>query len=242
MTSTEKLAITAGALALLFALRRAAIDPQLDVRFPQGMGLDPELPDALSEAEGLDVLGVGLPGVATATRDYWDGEFMGPSRQVAAFLYMIRRAEHTAADVASGADYRTFYGGSRFNNLSDHPAITGEKSGVRLPPDKCRAAGFTSGYCVSTAAGAYQFIKPTWSSVREGPPRIPSFEPVDQDLAAIRLLDRIGALERITAGDVLGAIALASRQWASLPGSLARQNPKPIDDVLAYFSEGGGVA
>ena len=171
---------------------------------------------------------------------YWGDTFLGPDRNVAAFLYMIRRAEHSAENVAAGDDYRTFYGGSMFSNLSDHPVITGEKSGVRLTAKQCRALGYSSGVCVSTAAGAYQFIRPTWTRLRELPPRLPDFSPDMQDLAAIRLLDQIGALTLIEIGDIEGAIAKAATMWASLPGSLAQQNPRSLDTVIGFFNEGGG--
>lgn len=233
------IAIGAGAVLLWWLSSRVQIGGAMDVRFPTAAN-EPEAPDALSESESLDLLGVGLPGVTVDPRDYWGDEFMGANSNVNAFLYMIRRAEHRAADVATGADYGTFYGGQRFKDFSDHPVNTGEKSGVRLRPDQCRALGFASGVCVSTAAGAYQFIKPTWNSLRAGPPRLPSFSPADQDLAAIRLLDRIGALALINQGDIGGAILLASKQWASLPGSSAQQNPKTVDEVIAYFADGGG--
>lgn len=231
--------IGAGAALLWWLSSRVQIGGALDVRFPTTDN-DPEALDALSEAESLDLLGVGLPGVTSDSHDYWGRDFMGGNINVNAFLYMIRRAEHRAADVATGADYGTFYGGGRFKDFSDHPVNTGEKSGVRLRPDQCRALGFINGICVSTAAGAYQFIKPTWNMLRAGPPRLPSFSPEDQDLAAMRLLDRIGALALINAGDIEGAITVASKQWASLPGSSAKQNPRSLDEVMAFFNDGGG--
>ena len=55
------------------------------------------------------------------------------------------------------------------------------------------------------------------------------------------MLDRIGALARINEGDIGGAILLASKQWASLPGSDAKQNPKSMDETIAYFMDGGGT-
>jgi muramidase (phage lysozyme) len=231
MRATEKALATLGALGLLLWLYRSRetfTGGSMEIRFSSS-GVDeppPELPEDLPAGE---------PG------NYWGGDFMGPGTNVAAFLHMIRRAEHRAADVSAGMDYHTYYGGSRFNDLTDHPAITGEKAGVPLRADQCRAAGFPNGRCVSTAAGAYQFTKPTWQMLRAGPPRLPSFSPEDQDLAAVRLLDRIGALALIESGDIPGAVALASIKWASLPGSTAGQNPKGMDEILAYFSEGGGT-
>jgi lysozyme len=164
--------------------------------------------------------------------------------QLSAFLYMIRSAEHVPAAVRSGRDYATFYGGAQFRNFADHPVITGEMQGVPLSDSMCRAAGLGPG-CVSTAAGAYQIIKPTWDRVRAAGkygPRLPDFSPASQDEAARRLLIECGALAQLNAGNVPAAIQKAGKLWASLPGSTAGQHPKSMETALAYFANGGGVA
>lgn len=156
-----------------------------------------------------------------------------------AFLFMIRRAEHSGW-TADADTYRTFFGGARFTNLSDHPVITGEMRGVPLSDAMCRNAGRGPG-CVSTAAGAYQIIRPTWDNVRKAGawgPRLPDFSPASQDEAARRLLLTSGALSRLESGDLEGAITRAGREWASLPGSTAQQNPKPMRDAVAFFNQG----
>lgn len=156
-----------------------------------------------------------------------------------AFLYMIRRAEHSST-TPDAQTYHTFFGGSRFSDLSDHPVITGEKRGVPLSDEMCRNAGRGSG-CVSTAAGAYQLIRPTWDRVRVAGawgPRLPDFSPASQDEAARRLLMTSGALSRLESGDVEGAIQRAGREWASLPGSTAKQNPKSMQVALSYYQTG----
>lgn len=159
-------------------------------------------------------------------------------RRIKAFLYMIRASEHVyPRDVENNACYHLFYGGSVFRDFSDHPVITGEKTGIVLPDAMCSAAGLGPG-CVSTAAGAYQFIKGTWNRMREIAPRLPDFSPQSQDWAAIRLLNEIGALRLITAGDIPGAIAKASGTWASLPGSKAQQNPKKLSYAMDRYNEG----
>jgi lysozyme len=162
----------------------------------------------------------------------------GTSRQnVSAFLHMIQSSEHVyPRDVENGAAYNTFYGGSTFNNFADHPVNTGEKVGVKLSAAQCKASGLKPG-CVSTAAGAYQFIKPTWDRIREISPRLPDFSPDNQDIAAIRLLNQIGALALIEAGDIGGAVAKSSKTWASLPGSLAQQNPRQMAFIIDRFNE-----
>jgi lysozyme len=113
---------------------------------------------------------------------------------------------------------------------------TCEKVGVKLTAAQCKASGFKPG-CVSTAAGAYQFIRPTWDRIRAISPRLPDFSPDSQDIAAIRLLNQIGALALIEAGDIAGAVAKASKTWASLPGSKAQQNPRQMAFIIDRFNE-----
>lgn len=159
---------------------------------------------------------------------------------MAAFLAMIRRAEVGGWDDARR--YTTFYGGAQFRSLSDHPVATKEMRGVRLSDAMCRAAGLGPG-CVSTAAGAYQFILPTWQAMRAagaggpGSPRLPDFSPASQDEAARRLVRRIGADALLQQGRLTDAIARAGTQWASLPGSTARQPQRSMDTLVGWFSE-----
>ena len=160
-----------------------------------------------------------------------------PQANLSAFLYMIRSTEHVyPRDVVNDAAYSIFYGGSKFSNFADHPVITGEKRGVPLPDHFCTAAGLKPG-CVSTAAGAYQLIKPTWVRMRDKL-GLPDFSPLSQDRAAVGLLDEIGAIDLIYAGDIAGAIHKASRIWASLPGSTPQQNPKALAYALNRFDDG----
>ncbi len=165
---------------------------------------------------------------------------MDRAARVGAFLYMIGCAEVGESRMVSGLGFRTFYGGSTFTDLSDHPVLTGEKKGIRLPDEWCRRAGFNPG-CVSTAAGAYQFTVGTWEEMRAAGawgPRLPDFSPVSQTEAARRLLSRIGALSLIEAGSFDAALWRASQRWASLPGSTAGQGGKSYADVLAFFNRG----
>jgi len=166
-----------------------------------------------------------------------------------AFLYVLRSAEHLfPRDVIGDAAYNTFYGHSTFFDMSDHPVNTGEKVGVPLPPAMCRNAGFPSGKCVSTAAGAYQFTRPTWNGLSgrdsSGKPAsnpkwgyLPDFSIASQDQAAIRLLQEIGALDEIVNGNFDAAVKIAGKKWASLPGAVAKQNQRSKEWVLARYNE-----
>lgn len=161
-------------------------------------------------------------------------------QSVRAFLYVIRSCENTFPDVG-GISYRTFYGGSLFTNMADHPVNTGEKKGIPLPAQVCRNAGIASGVCVSTAAGAYQFTVGTWNSLRKSrgvDPALSDFTGASQDIAAIRLLMDIGAYRKIALGDFAGAIAIAGARWASLPGATGHQGQKPMSYVEARYTEG----
>ena len=152
-----------------------------------------------------------------------------------AILYMIRNTE--VGKVPDSERYYYGYGYKRFNNISDHPVATGELTGARLPDAMCRAAGRAPG-CVSTAAGAYQIILPTWKTLREQSPRLPDFSPASQDEAARRLLRRIGVESLLRQGDLEGAIRKAGTQWASLPGSTAQQGPVAMSRAMSLFREG----
>lgn len=160
--------------------------------------------------------------------------------RIMAFLWMIGAAETSQVAMQSGNAFRTFYGGSLFYNLSDHPVITGEKVGVRLPDHFCRAAGYGPG-CVSTAAGALQIIKPTWERVRKAGSwgsYLPDFSSSSQFEAGRRLLIEARALDDVKAGRFDAALAKSSKIWASLPGSTAQQGGKSYADVLAFYHYG----
>ena len=161
-----------------------------------------------------------------------------PQRNVAAFLQAISQSEGTA----NQADpYRVCYAYSHtIVSLREHPAITGEWKGARLTDEQCRGAGFGPG-CVSTAAGKYQIIRPTWERVRNRL-GLRDFGPASQDAAAVELLRERGALARIQAGDLVGAVAAARSEWASLPGAgYAGQGMRSMDYVQTAYLNAGGV-
>lgn len=154
-----------------------------------------------------------------------------------AFLYMIRSCEHRfPSDVVNDDCYEIFYGGTRFSDLSDHPVITGELAPVPLPERMCRAAGLKSP-CYSTAAGAYQFIRPTWQRLRNKL-GLDDFGFASQDQAALELLRETGVIDLIEEGEIENAIRKASKIWASLPGNTYQQNPKAMTFALDRFAEG----
>ena len=155
-----------------------------------------------------------------------------------AFLYMIRSAENRS--VPDPQRYNRFYANIQFSGLADHPVATGELEGIHLSDAMCRAAGFSTG-CVSTAAGAYQLILPTWQRYRQAGawgPYLPDFGVASQDEAARRILQSSGALGELVTGNFSSAVRIASKTWASLPGSTAQQGGVSFADTLALFTDG----
>jgi muramidase (phage lysozyme) len=142
----------------------------------------------------------------------------------AAFLAAIRMSEGTAryAD-----PYSIVYGGQLFLDHSDHPANTGEWTGVDT------RWGHTS------AAGAYQFEVATWNGLG-GAPNYGDFSAQSQDQAALDLIAQCGALDAIDSGDIPAAVAKVGSQWASLPSSTAGQPTVALQSFLTSYAANGG--
>ena len=139
---------------------------------------------------------------------------------VAALLATIRHFE-------SHDDYYVLYGGARFSGDAF--------PNVRVPFHNPRKAG-TGLNDYSTAAGAYQINKGTYEQF--GPPYgVNDFSPASQEQIAINILQSIGAIDQLNAGDIQGAILTASKRWASLPGSAAGQNPVTMLTAVDYFNQ-----
>lgn len=81
---------------------------------------------------------------------------------------------------------------------------------------------------VSTATGAYQFLRGTWGGLQQRY-GLRDFSPRSQDLAAIALLKESGAIPYILKGDYFGGLNKAKRIWASLPGAGYNQQERSVD-------------
>ena len=136
-----------------------------------------------------------------------------------ALLATIRYAEGTWTG-GSARGYRLLYGGGLFASLSRHPQITVRRR------------------YVSAAAGAYQFLPPTWNQVarRLG---LRDFGPRNQDMAALYLVERRGALATLDRHGLNGRVLeRLAPEWASLPnrrGASAYGQPVKSAQELQQF-------
>lgn len=152
---------------------------------------------------------------------------------VSAFLAMLRHSEGTDREPDP---YTVCYGYTHtIQDFSDHPKITGEWPGVSIENLGPQYAGK-----ISTAAGAYQIIKPTWQGCKRAL-ALPDFSPASQDAAAVYLIREAGALDYVKAGQFEDAVSLCARQWASLPGANAPgQGMRRLNDLMAVYTAAGG--
>ena len=140
---------------------------------------------------------------------------------VQAFLNAIAESEGTTKH-----GYATAFGGGKLPSLADHPR-------------KMASFRETTGRTNKTsAAGRYQFLGNTWDEMAKGL-GLTDFGPVSQDLAAIALLDRAGALQDVLNGNLQQAAKKSGSTWASLPSSPYAQPKKSqaaFDKILAKAS------
>jgi muramidase (phage lysozyme) len=138
--------------------------------------------------------------------------------------------DHIAGPESAGR-YDVTYGGNRFAGFNDHPRAA-------VPITSGPDAGN-----VSTAAGRYQFIAPTWDAQKQKL-GLTDFSPANQDAAAWDLAqaeyksktgkDLLTALRSGQTADVLPAL---SGQWSSLPGG--RQPAGAGGRAVAPAANGG---
>jgi muramidase (phage lysozyme) len=142
---------------------------------------------------------------------------------VRAFLRAIRLGEGTSDD----AGYYRIVGGGAFTDCSKHPNVR-----VWIRRYKVH----------SSAAGAYQIIRPTWEALLKQY-AFPDFSPGCQDEAAVALIIGRGALEDVKRGDLAAAVQKCALEWASLPGSPYGQRTEAMENVRrAYLDAGGALA
>lgn len=138
--------------------------------------------------------------VMAEDRSFYEQQLKNPAVQK--LLKTIRVAEGT--ERGGPASYRVMFGGKLAQDLSRHPdrAITG--------------GGYTS-----TAAGAYQFLTPTWQSAAKKL-GLKTFGQQEQDIAGAYLahqrLKPIGGFARLEKEGLSPEVAAAlAPEWASFP-------------------------
>jgi len=124
------------------------------------------------------------------------------------------------------------HGGEIFTDYTDHPFANGRPAKLIVAPGGTRLPEGLH----STASGRYQFILPTWKSLK-AKLDLPDFSPESQDKAAIELLRECCALAQIQAGDISKAVEAAAKIWASLPGNDYGQGGHSLEAVLAEFAK-----
>lgn len=143
---------------------------------------------------------------------------------VRAFLEVIKDAEGTS----KANDPYSVFGGSvknQLESLDKTPSFT--KWGFKQTDGKKNR---------SSATGAYQFIAPTWRELQKQY-GFDDFTPRTQDLGAIALLQKNGALPYILSGDFNTAVKKANGTWASLPGSPHAQRTRDMAYVQRSLSK-----
>ncbi|MCV2361657.1 glycoside hydrolase family 104 protein [Paucibacter sp. TC2R-5] len=226
MTPTRAAIIGAAIIGGAWMLARAA---------DQAAAYDVQDAPSADPAEGSTVLDFANPwGAIERQYDAHQTEAAMSSTNTAAFLTLIDYSEGTSK---GGRDpYRTCYGYRHtINSFADHPAVTGEWSGESIANLGPQYAGQ-----VSTAAGRYQIIKPTWLMCKRAL-NLPDFSPDSQDKAAVYLIRKRGALDAIEAGRVAEAVAKCRQEWASLPGAGYGQPERRLTALIDAYTNAGGV-
>lgn len=189
---------------------------------------------AAGEGEGSALDSFDLWGAIERQVDQHRTEGAMNSTNMQAFLSLIEYSEGTA--VGGRDPYRTCYGYRHtVRDLRDHPAVTGEWRGESLASLGASYAGK-----VSTAAGRYQIIKPTWLACKRAL-GLKDFGPASQDAAAVYLITQRGALDDVRAGRIESALAKCAKEWASLPGAGYGQPERKLMALLDQYERAGGA-
>jgi putative chitinase len=133
---------------------------------------------------------------------------LNPNRK--AMLDAIAFAEGTNKYPNSG--YNTMFTGKQFSGYEKHPRQIQR-----------------SGRHASDAAGRYQFLSTTWNGLG-----LSDFTPKNQDVGAVKLLQRRNALSYVDNGDWPKAFTKARQEWASFPGAGYGQPEKSMDALVSY--------
>ncbi|WPO68783.1 glycoside hydrolase family 104 protein [Acinetobacter haemolyticus] len=148
------------------------------------------------------------------SRKQYEGLLENPN--VRTMLNLIAQAE----GVKWG--YNTLFGNQKIDNLAAHPNL---KKQFKQTDGKIN---------YTTAAGRYQFLKPTWDGLQRQL-GLSDFSPRSQDIGAIALLAENGALPYVLKGDFQNAVKRSGGTWASLPSSNYAQPKRGWDFVNKHL-------
>ncbi|OGR44581.1 MAG: hypothetical protein A2X35_00155 [Elusimicrobia bacterium GWA2_61_42] len=136
-------------------------------------------------------------------------------RTVRAFMDTLAFAEGTKAR------YNYIFTFVTFNSYADHPR-----------------KAICAGKLCSTAAGRYQFLSKTWDGLAPGL-GLTEFTPPSQEKAALEIIRRAGAYNRVLKSNVYenftSALAKLNTTWASLPGSPYGQPTHPTSELWKVY-------
>ncbi|OOH91832.1 hypothetical protein BMT54_01615 [Pasteurellaceae bacterium 15-036681] len=117
--------------------------------------------------------------------------------------------------------YNTTFGNKRWEDLSHHPNKVWGRTGDGP----------------TTATGRYQILGSTWKEQQKAL-GLKDFGPESQDLAAVSLIMRRGAINDIINGDVDTANKKLSKEWASLPYNTSpHQSQKKKDAAMRKWQQ-----
>lgn len=177
----------------------------------------------------FDVIPNSLEDIQNKIEDEINGiDMVQAEKNIAAFLWAIRKAEGTAA----GDGYRALFGytpnnNKTFQSYQTHPRIYFDYKDQ-------------SGKVIKTsAAGAYQITFTTFSNLANKYGFI-DFSPESQDAMAVQLIDEKGALNDVKAGRFDMAINKIKKVWASMPNSNVNQPTRTYQYMVAAYTEAGG--
>lgn len=144
-------------------------------------------------------------------------QYLYDSPNLRAFLRVIREGESSQDERA----YEMIVGGPMIGNMSRHPEVL-----VWIERYKVW----------SSAAGAYQILRRTWQECVQACD-LQDFGRESQDVAAVYLIYRRGALMDVMEGRLHEAIRKCAPEWASLPGSIYGQQTQQMDRALAVYQQ-----
>jgi muramidase (phage lysozyme) len=153
-----------------------------------------------------------------------------PSPSLKYFLDLIAWSEGTSTSpITQNKGYDVIvtgiHGPSIFTDYSDHPFAHGGKVQWRLDPPS-----------YSTAAGRYQLLARYWKSYRIQL-ALSDYSPASQDAVALQQMKQRGAVDKVLAGDIAGAVGACSNIWASFPGNTYGQGSHRMDSLLNQYTK-----